>query len=301
MKMSKNKYRTIIICKQCGAKFDVLLSRKIRKFCSCDCYHLYVKENGIVNGKKNAMFGINAKKHPCFGKGKKLLLKQYNNMNIDKQMTFKKFGYYPEGLCKNSHLKIIAICKDCRNSREIEFRQYRDLCEKCSKSKKLSEETKEKIRQSNSGEFYYGWNPERHEKHYCIELDCNNEIHKHTTLYRSGLCKSCAQKGERNVSFGKVTHGKWGKYKGINMRSSWEIAYAKYLDKQGIKWKYESKTFDLGNTTYTPDFYLPKTNEYIEIKGYWRDDAKLKFKKFKRIYNFINIKIIDKNKINKYL
>ena len=30
--------------------------------------------------------------------------------------------------------------------------------------------------------------------YYCKEKDCNNEIHKHTALYRSGLCKSCAQK-----------------------------------------------------------------------------------------------------------
>ncbi|KKL59181.1 hypothetical protein LCGC14_2217940 [marine sediment metagenome] len=83
------------------------------------------------------------------------------------------------------------------------------------------------------------------------------------------------------------------------MRSSYEIAYAKWLDKQNIKWKYESKTFDLGNTTYTPDFYLPKTNKYIEIKGYWREDAKKKFKKFKTIYSETKIQVLNYQKIIK--
>jgi hypothetical protein len=93
-------------------------------------------------------------------------------------------------------------------------------------------------------------------------------------------------KGRKNGMFGKPTpHGKRIKYKNILFRSSYEVAYAKYLDKQGIKWLYEPKTFDLGNTTYTPDFYLPESDTYIEIKGYWRDDAKKKFKMFKNKYN----------------
>ena len=65
------------------------------------------------------------------------------------------------------------------------------------------------------------------------------------------------------------------------MRSSYEIAYAKYLDNMNIEWQYESTTFNLGDTTYTPDFYLPDRDKYIEIKGWWREDAKIKFKKFK--------------------
>lgn len=98
--------------------------------------------------------------------------------------------------------------------------------------------------------------------------------------------------------YGKLaTHGKGNYYKNIWMRSSWEIAYAKYLDRQHIKWLYESKIFDLGNTTYTPDFYLPETNTYIEIKGYWRDDAKKKFKLFQKIYNDIIIKILTKKEL----
>ena len=103
-----------------------------------------------------------------------------------------------------------------------------------------------------------------------------------------------------NPMFGKKRpHGKGSYYKKVWMRSSWEIAYAKYLDSKNIKWLYESKTFDLKNTTYTPDFYLPETNEYIEIKGWWRDNAKKKFKKFKRLYSNVNIKILKKKELKK--
>ncbi len=106
------------------------------------------------------------------------------------------------------------------------------------------------------------------------------------TMIRKGVTK-----GKNNPMFGKITHGKWGIYKGIKMRSSYEIAYAKWLDKHGYKWLYESKTFDLGNMTYTPDFYLLDKNMYIEVKGYWRLDAKKKFFKFQRLYPEINIQI----------
>ena len=126
-------------------------------------------------------------------------------------------------------------------------------------------------------------------KHYC---KCGNQITYQSAIYGQGQCRSCSKKGQ-------ITHGRWGIYKNIKMRSSYEIAYAKWLDKQNIKWKYESKTFDLGNTTYTPDFYLPETNKYIEIKGYWREDAKKKFKKFKTIYSETKIQVLNYQKLIK--
>jgi len=41
--------------------------------------------------------------------------------------------------------------------------------------------------------------------------------------------------GRNNSMFNKITITKRGIYKGIHMRSSWEIAYVKYLDKNNIK------------------------------------------------------------------
>jgi hypothetical protein len=107
------------------------------------------------------------------------------------------------------------------------------------------------------------------------------------------LIKNGINKGRKNGMFGIPSpHGKRIKYKGISFRSGWEVAYAKYLDRNNIKWFYESKTFDLGNCTYTPDFYLPKTNKFIEIKGFWRDRSKLRFNLFRKKYFNIKITIL---------
>ncbi len=108
--------------------------------------------------------------------------------------------------------------------------------------------------------------------------------------------------GRNHPMFGRInsykcSYGKGGKYKSIWMRSSYELKFAKYLDKNHIKWLYESKTFDLGNTTYTPDFYLPEFNLYIEVKGFWRDDAKKKFEEFKQRYCGIRIKTLEKSEL----
>ena len=83
------------------------------------------------------------------------------------------------------------------------------------------------------------------------------------------------------------------------MRSSYEIKFAKYLDKKEIRWLYEPKTFDLGNSTYTPDFYLPETNEYIEIKGWFTDKAKNKMLLFYKKYKDIKLNILDEKKLIK--
>jgi len=151
-------------------------------------------------------------------------------------------------------------------------------------------------------------------KYYCIDCskkEIKTKINWRTWFYGTKRCFSCAHKvrgkrmigiykGKNSSAYGKIQHGKRGKYKGINMRSSYEIAYAKYLDKNNINWLYESKTFEIiynykgkkREGTYTPDFYLPRTKQYIEIKGWWRDNAKEKFEAFRKKYPEIKINIL---------
>ena len=86
-------------------------------------------------------------------------------------------------------------------------------------------------------------------------------------------------------------------YKTINFRSSWEANFAKWCDGSGIKWEYEPKAFNLGNTTYRPDFYLPEFDCWIEIKGYWRKDAREKVNKFISLNPSINFKLFEKQEL----
>ena len=54
---------------------------------------------------------------------------------------------------------------------------------------------------------------------------------------------------------------------GLKFRSSWEANYARYLNYRGIEWKYEEEYFETLYGKYTPDFYLPREDKYIEVKG----------------------------------
>lgn len=151
-------------------------------------------------------------------------------------------------------------------------------------------------------------------EYYCIE--CENKIHKNTFLYSTKQCFSCAmkarkgksnpnasKKGVLNNRYGKLpAHGKKYWYKDICFRSSWEGKYAEYLDLNNITWLYEKIIFKIImnsgiDGTYTPDFYLPDTDEYIEIKGYWRGNTKEKFDCFKKQYNDKKITLLQKEEL----
>jgi hypothetical protein len=80
----------------------------------------------------------------------------------------------------------------------------------------------------------------------------------------------------------------------IYMRSSWEVAFAYWLDHHGIRWEYEPRSFYLGkgkwgSKSYTPDFYLIDQDEYVELKGYCSPEFKLKLKRFHEMYPEIKL------------
>ncbi len=61
-------------------------------------------------------------------------------------------------------------------------------------------------------------------------------------------------------------------YKGYRFRSRLEARWAVFFDSLGIKWEYEPEgiEFDDG-TRYLPDFYLPDSNQFFEVKGVMSD------------------------------
>lgn len=107
--------------------------------------------------------------------------------------------------------------------------------------------------------------------------------------------------GNLNVITNKThTRAKGGKRKDVNnqyFRSSWEANIARYFNFIKEKWEYEPKTFYFENIkrgvrSYTPDFYLPKQNKWIEVKGWMDDKSKVKLKRFKKYYPEEKIEII---------
>lgn len=69
----------------------------------------------------------------------------------------------------------------------------------------------------------------------------------------------------------------------LQMRSGFEIMYALYLEAQNIKWQYEPKIFILApGKRYKPDFYLPDTDEWVEIKGVLTEPSREKVEMFRK-------------------
>lgn len=64
----------------------------------------------------------------------------------------------------------------------------------------------------------------------------------------------------------------------VLMRSKFEVSFAKSLSDRGIEWEYEPKTFRFSWRRYTPDFYLPRTKEYVELRPSLFVDSLLKRK-----------------------
>jgi hypothetical protein len=84
--------------------------------------------------------------------------------------------------------------------------------------------------------------------------------------------------------YGQYYRGKHGK---IWMRSTWEVGYAEWMDRKGIDWEYEPVHFRVGKgpwqgETYTPDFYLPEKDLWLDVKGYLSKENAAKIKAFRK-------------------
>lgn len=91
----------------------------------------------------------------------------------------------------------------------------------------------------------------------------------------SDLVKKAWEDGKYDgVSVGKCKWYKFTKKDGTtcNTQGSWELAYANWLDKQDIvfiahRGKLSYIDADGSRRSYYPDFFLPETNEFIDIKN----------------------------------
>jgi hypothetical protein len=100
------------------------------------------------------------------------------------------------------------------------------------------------------------------------------------------------------IKSGKISGGNRGKG-GVRLelnqyfRSNLEANYARILRYINIKYEYEPKIFLLSDgSNYLPDFYLSETDEYIELKGYYKDKDRLKYDKFRAEYPDVKWRII---------
>lgn len=69
-------------------------------------------------------------------------------------------------------------------------------------------------------------------------------------------------------------------YKGYRFRSRLEAKWAVFFDDIGIEWIYEPEGFVFSDgTKYLPDFYLPESKEFFEVKGIMTEEDDHKVQK----------------------
>lgn len=94
--------------------------------------------------------------------------------------------------------------------------------------------------------------------------------------------------GRGNPGFGKTVgngpRGTWSEYRGVKFRSTWEVRFAKAMDALGVEWIYEPERFDFGDCTYLPDFLLPASGEYVEVKGWMSPEAARRISRFREVH-----------------
>lgn len=212
-----------------------------------------------------------------------------------------------EDLTRVSGISVTRICDNCGKHEKrkyhnvldgMDFCEGKQLCKKCSQNTIKRKEISKK-----GGNTTYLRYPDRYKgKHLTKEIcsrggkagaqarigtesykKAGKKVSESLKLkYRNGELVSAPPKGIRT------------QYNNITFRSTWEAKFAKYLDENNIKWKFEPKTFLLKvNNSYLPDFYLEESNIWIEVKGYWREDALRKFNEFKLQYPQEIIIVVD--------
>ncbi len=86
----------------------------------------------------------------------------------------------------------------------------------------------------------------------------------------------------------KAARGKAGIRKDISgtiyFYSRWEANIARLFNYSGIEWVHQPKIFDLGSQNYTPDFYLPAYNLYIEVKNFLWEYSRIRDEKFRELF-----------------
>lgn len=229
----------------------------------------------------------------------------YNNAEYRERQSAIMKENWKKGLFGFVRKKEKRKCRICSKFFEVTPSDPKIYCShKCSAiarntGRLQSEETKLKIAKSSLGKK----NPYRGIlKVPRIEIVCSNpKCNKKFIAIKWAHRKYCSNKCTMAVVGGKPTspkasRGKAGIRKDISDKiyfySRWEANFARLQNYLGFEWKYEPKTFDLGTQNYTPDFYLPKTDTYIEVKNFLWKYSKIRDEKFRKLYPNIKLQLI---------
>ncbi len=144
----------------------------------------------------------------------------------------------------------------------------------------FTEEHRRKISEANSGKIRS--NGAKANYSAAAKLNIKTHFKKGNVPYMKGRTKeidlaalSISVKQKANYAAGRVASmgypGFFASDLGHRVRSGWEANLCRLFSFLGVQYKYEPRPFALSTgTSYLPDFYLPVTNVFIELKGNYR-------------------------------
>jgi hypothetical protein len=125
----------------------------------------------------------------------------------------------------------------------------------------------------------------------------SNEVKEKLSLIRSKIIEEQGKGGFKNIKWYKIFNIEKEEF---ILRGTWELKIANLLNDNNILWIRKIYLNYIDNKikrTYCPDFYLPKYNLYLEVKGYFSIKDKDKMNKVIK-NNKINLVIINSKMIN---
>jgi hypothetical protein len=148
---------------------------------------------------------------------------------------------------------------------------------------------------------------------YRCMCECGKEIIVPTGSIQSGNTKSCgclnldlimARNHDAEIiakrqlkASDHIVQSHWRSNEQIHCRGSWEANVVNYLNTNNIdfEWQIPFKLSD--GRTYIIDLLDKTRNVFIEIKGWWRDDAKQKFDMFCIEYPNLKVEVWGKTEL----
>ena len=278
-KQPRNIYK--LKCQLCGNEYELELteiqynSGKYSKFCSRSCantrYHSDETKNKIKIGRQKYLDTLPKKiKHKFWYCGTEELTNKYPD--ISKRQSKKWFNkFIPFGL-DISKLGTEQFVDEFYKCKELLYKEY-------------------VLNKLSPADIYKKYNCSEYIKHSETLLHIFKDFGFNTRSYSNAVLE-CHLQGKLNCWETKIYpykrgwHTTWNN-KEIYYRSSYELDYAIELDNKQIDYEVESlriKYFDSVLNEYRcaiPDFYIPSTNEVIEIKSTYTLDIQNMKDKFK--------------------
>lgn len=109
-----------------------------------------------------------------------------------------------------------------------------------------------------------------------------------TSVPKTGRVSAKKASVRRNASMKQSSAMKAG------FRSTFELNLARSLSEKGVPYEYETTklTYIPKPRTYTPDFYIPETNIYVEAKGHLDKGDRMKMLLVKEQYPDLDIRFV---------